>query len=119
MYTVILSSLEFESHHHKEIVWHQTTTDFLASHINWMISPTKKDRGENGCEDKRTMVSCSRNKEAFKVGSHAHAKLGEVAVIVLIYTIKHEFNLVRNRPQWNFAPYITIGRLLIAKQDGE
>lgn len=117
--TVILRSLEFESHHQKEIVRHKTTTGFLAIHIYWMITPTKKDKRENGYEDKRTMVSCSRNKEAFKVGSHAHAKLGEVAVIVLIYTIKHEFHLVRNRPQWNFAPYITIGRLRIAEQDGE
>lgn len=98
-YTVILRSLVFESHHQKEIVRHQTTTDFLASHIYWMISPTKKDKKEDGYEDKRTMVSCSRNKEAFKVGSHAHTKLGEVAVIVLIYTIKHEFHLVRNRLQ--------------------
>lgn len=65
------------------------------------------------------MVPCSRNKEAFKADSHAHAKLGEVAVIVLRYTIMLEFHLVKNRPHWNFAPYTITGRLLIAKQDGE
>lgn len=37
-------------------------------------------------------------KELFKAGSHAHAKLGEVGAIVLIYAIMHEFHLVRNRP---------------------
>lgn len=41
---------------------------------------------------------CCGNKEAFKTGSHARAKLGEVGVIVLIYTIMHGFCWVRNRP---------------------
>lgn len=50
------------------------------------------------------MVPCSRNKEAFKAGSNARAKLGEVGVVVLIYTIMHEFHLARNRPRWNWAP---------------
>lgn len=58
-------------------------------------------------------------KRPSKWGHMLNAKLGEVAVIVLIYTIMHEFHLVRNGPQWNFSPYITIGRLLIAKQDGK
>lgn len=41
--------------------------------------------------------------KALKAESHAHAKLGEVGVIVLIYTIMHEFHLVRNRPWWNLT----------------
>lgn len=51
-----------------------------------------------------SVEACAGNKEAFKTGSHARANLGEVEVIVLIYTIMHASSCGRKRPEletWN------------------
>lgn len=58
-----------------------------------------------------SVEACSGNKEAFKTGSHAHAKLGEVEVIVLIYTIVHAFFAGSEIGLcWNHSPiYHTVG----------
>lgn len=62
---------------------------------------------KNGGKKWISVEACSGNKEAFKTGSHAHAKLGEAEVIVLIYTIVHAFCWVRNRPVLESQPHIS------------
>lgn len=68
------------------------------------LEERRKKKGEKMHECRGMLFE---NKEAFKTGSHACAKLGEVEVIVLIYTIMHVFCSVRNRPVLESQPHIS------------
>lgn len=87
---------------------HQTsTTELMPIYVNMMIGLSRRKERKKGEKMHECRGMLFENKEAFKTGSHACAKLGEGEVIVLIYTIMHVFCSVRNRPVLESQPHIS------------